>query len=446
MGADQSARGRWARRAGVLGVLAAALALPSGALAQPTDAQLLSAIQAQAPATLSITSVTPSANHARLAITTSAQPAESSWPRAELWVANDDGSALAPAQSSPYGGGADDYSSVGAISWSSDSSMLLYESSNSAVKPSTGPRLLTFNDDGTFTKQTLAGSADSATFTADGRYVVYTTHSGWGYSPYADSAYDIASGHVFTARWYYPSGGGQYTSTYAPECKRAQDPDWVPAQAGGRWIEQALSSPDPGCRFGANANDPGKVDSGDEIEPTPTPSFEPSATPEPTPDASPTPMPSATPSPSAANDAPSSITQPAQGTGLVPIAERGKPLGPTVRFRSSAKGLTQALRRGLRVKLDLIGAKTLKAYLIVSRPADEELFSVGGAGTRDYTVGRFSVKNPPSQTQTIAVPFTSEARAVMPRFLKITVTVRLVADDRAGNRTIVERQVPLTDF
>ena len=42
MGADQSARGRWTRRAGVLGVLAAALALPSGALAQPTDAQLLS--------------------------------------------------------------------------------------------------------------------------------------------------------------------------------------------------------------------------------------------------------------------------------------------------------------------------------------------------------------------------------------------------------------------
>ena len=208
----------------------------------------------------------------------------------------------------------------------------------------------------------------------------------------------------------------------------------------GRWIEQALSSPDPGCRFGANANDPGKVDSGDEVDPTPTASPSPSPTPTPAPVASPT------PTPSAANDAPASITQTAQGTGLVPIAERGKPLGPTVRFRSSAKGLTQALRRGLRVKLDLIGAKTLKAYLIVSRPADEELFSVGGAGTKDYTVGRFSVKHPPSQTQTIAVPFTTEARAVMPRFLKITVTVRLVADDRAGNRTIVERQVALTDF
>lgn len=410
------------------------LALPASAAARASDEQLLTAIQAQAPATTGVVSVSESPNGEHLGIRTRALPSDGAFSHVELWVASADGSALTGLSVFPYGGAAD-YNFVDSLVWSRDSARLLYEQGNSASHYSQQAHLVTFADDGV-TDRPIPNLSQNAIFTADGRYAIYEIAPQSSYGSYSDAALDIATGEVFTARTFLPTRGPDYPATwiYAPECKRATDPDWQPAQAGGRWMEQALSSPDPGCRFGANANDPGAP------EPTETPTPSPEPTPAPTPEPTPTPAPTPT-----VSDAPASITKPASGTGLVPISERGKPLGPTLRIRSSAKGLSQALRRGLRVKLDVAGAKVLKAYLIVSRPSDEDLFAAGG-GSKSYTVGRLSIKNPPSQTQTIAVPFTDEARDVLPRFLKITVTVRLVADDSAGNRTVVERAIPMTDF
>ncbi len=282
---------------------------------------------------------------------------------------------------------------------------------------------------GSVAVQPLPLASSAGTFTQDGRYYTFTAPARFSDPAFGvrDGAVDLASRSVFTgARTVYaaaPDGSAPAEPTYAPECSRATEPDWTPASPGGSWMEQALSSPDPGCRFGANAGDPGA----------------PSVTP------TPTPTPSTKPDVAGASDAPASITQPAQGTGLVPISDRIPQLGPTVRFRSSAKGLTRALRRGLRVQLDVAGATSLKAYVLVARPSNEDLFAFDG-GSTTYTIGRLSIDRPPSQTQTIAIPFTRASRAPLSRFLKITVTVRVVATDGAGNRTVVERQLALTDF
>jgi hypothetical protein len=417
-------------------LLATAGAAPSLAAARATDDELLAAIVQQAPNTRTISGVVPSHGGDRLAVITASRAPGEQMSHTNLWVTNDDATGLAAVDVVDRAGSGTEYISVGGVSWSADDRALAYNAANSSYKYGQHASLVWFGPSGSFEIQQLGSLTAGGTFTTDGRYFTFTQALGLsGPTGARDGAVDLASRAVLLpARTTYTPFSGQppMPTEYAPECARAQEPDWTPAATTGGWMEQALSSPDPGCRFGANASDP-----------APTPSPAPTASPEPTPAPSPTPTP-ANPDIPGASDAPASITRPAQGTGLVPIAER-TPLGPTVRFRSSAKGLTRAMRRGLRIKLDVAGAASLKAYVIVARPANEGLFALDG-GSSTFTIGRLSVRRPPSQTQTIAIPFTKDSRAALGRFLKITVTVRLVATDTAGNRTVVERQVALTDF
>lgn len=395
---------------------------PAAAHARASNNELLAAIAQQAPNTRGVSSVTPSHRGDRLAVITSSRAPGEQLTHTNLWISDDDGTDVQPIDATDAAGSGTEYISIGAPAWSADDRALAYAYGNTAIKYARHASLVWFAADGSFEIQNLGTLTAVGGFTADDRYFTFTQALSVSGSPgMRDGAVDLATRSVLlparTTYQEFPNRPATQAPTYAPECARAQEPDWVPAVSGS-WMEQALSSPDPGCRFGANANDPG---------PAPTP------TPTPTPDTT------------GASDAPSNITRPAEGTGLVPISDRTTPLGPTVRLRSSAKGLTRAMKRGLRVQLDLAGAASLKAYVLVARPSNEGLFSFAN-GSTTFTIGRLSIDRPPSQTQTIAIPFTRDARKVLPRFLKITVTVRLVATDSAGNRTVVERQIALTDF
>lgn len=420
-------------------LISAASVLPAAAQARATDNELLAAIAEQAPNTRSVSSVTPSHDGEQLAVITGSRAPGEQMSHTNLWVTKDDATGVRPIEVADNAGSGTEYISVGATAWSADDQALAYNFGNSSQKYTRHASLVWFAGDGSVTIQSLGALSVGGVFTADGRFFTFTRSLDiWGSMGFRDGAVDLATRAVLDgARTVYTPMQGQpeRAPEYAPECARAQEPDWIPSASAGGWMERALSSPDPGCRFGANASDPLPT-----ATPEPSPSPSPTATPSPAPEPSPTPTP--TPDTAGASDAPATITRPAQGTGLVPIAER---LGPTVRFRSSAKGLTRAMQRGLRIKLDLAGAASLKAYVLVARPADEDLFAFDG-GSTTYTIGRLSLSRPPSQTQTIAIPFTRDARKALPRFLKITVTVRLVATDSAGNRTVVERQVALTDF
>jgi hypothetical protein len=410
---------------------AALVAIPGAAhAAAPADDALLATLRAVAPHTTSIADVATAPGGAHLAIRTRARGAGDALAHDELWAAAGDGSAPLPLSRSA-GSGAE-YVSIGSVDWSADGSTLIYAYANSAIKREGAAHAVRFSGGGAPSDLALGTSTYAPRFTADGRYVTF--FQGTTPAVKMSGAMDVASRAVLLpARIDYaaPDGTATQPSWVAPECARSQQPSWAAAVQAERWIEQALAAPDPGCRFGANADDPA-------VTPTPTPS--------------PTAAPSATPAPavdvSGAQDAPASITKPVAGTNLVTIAERTPvALGPTVRIRSTAKGLARAIRRGVRVKLDVAGAKDLRAYVIATRPTDEDLLAFAGTSTTtDYTVGRLTIRNPASQTQTISIPLTRAAKASLPRFLKITVTVRIAATDRAGNRTVVERQVALTDF
>lgn len=408
--------------------------MPGLAASRPTDNELLSAIAQQAPNTRTISEVVPSRDGQRLAIiTTSRAPAER-LAHTNLWVSREDGTELQPIEVADDAGSGTEYISVRTAGWSPDSRALAYDYANSSFKYGRHASLVWFGNGAKADVQDLGALTRSAAFTADGHYFTFTQSTSIvGPGATRDGAVDLASrGVLLPARTVTPevAGAPPQPVTYAAECARAQEPDWTPSTTSGSWMEQALSVPDPGCRFGANANDRGPM---------------PSPAPESTPAPSPTPTPTPKPDTAGASDAPANITRPAEGTGLVPISDRTTPLGPTLRLRSSAKGLTRAMRRGLRIQLDVAGATSLKAYVLVARPSNENLFSFAD-GSTTYTIGRLSLDRPPSQRQTIAIPFTKDARKVLPRFLKITVTVRLVATDAAGHRTVVERQVALTDF
>ncbi|MBO9531458.1 MAG: hypothetical protein J7513_00585 [Solirubrobacteraceae bacterium] len=391
---------------------AAAAVTSSASAAQPTDDALLAAIQLEAPATIAVAQVLPSAGDAHLAIRTRAQAADDSQSHDELWLAAGDGSDLEPVSRSA-GSGAQ-YVSVASVGWSTDGRHLAFGYLNPAVKSATAAHVVDVDGIDAPRDLTLGAETTAPQFTADGRYVTFLQETPRTRS---SGALDLASGGIlFPARVDDVAIDGTVTGGpwLAPECARAAQPDWVPAVSTGRWLEQALASPDPGCRFGANAADP-------------------ASTPK-----------TATTNVQGASDAPATITR-TVGSDLVTIADRTKPLGPTVRIRSSAKGLTRAIRRGLRIQLDLAGAKTVKAYVIAERPTDEDLLTPS-RGTTFITLGRATFRELPSQTQTLAIPLTRDAKRGLPRFLKITVTVRIVAIDKAGNRTTVERNVALTDF
>lgn len=390
---------------------AAATVVTSAGAAAPSDAELLAAIRAEAPGTSSVAQVSVAAGGAHVAVRTRAQGADEASAHDELWLASGDGTTVEPLSRSAGSGAS--YVSIGSVAWSADGGSLTYGYLNPAVKGATAAHVVSVGAAGPARDVSLGSETFAPEFSADGRYVTFLQNA----SPRTRSsgALDLASGAILLpARVDVIDGSGE-SPWLAPECARAAEQGWVPAQSTGRWLEQALAAPDPGCRWGANAADPAPSTS------APT-----------------------TPDVLGASDAPPSITR-AVGDHLVTIAERARPVGPTIRIRSSAKGLTRAIRRGLRIRLDLAGARTVKAYVIAERPRDEGLLTPS-AGTGFTTLGRAAFRDLPSQTQTLAIPFTRAAKRGLPRFLKITVTVRIVATDKAGNRTTVERDIALTDF
>lgn len=139
-----------------------------------------------------------------------------------------------------------------------------------------------------------------------------------------------------------------------------------------------------------------------------------------------------------ASDAPPGTTtpNPAPGTNLVAInARTGLPIaqGPSLRFRSAAKSLDTALDRGLRVKFDVAGATSVKAYAIAP----------GTEGDDDTTLARTSIARPASGTIVGTLRFSGAARRTLSPAAKVRLTVRLVASDAKGHRTVVERAVDL---
>ncbi|MFT4036496.1 MAG: hypothetical protein QM679_13060 [Patulibacter sp.] len=412
--------------ASAIAAASAVALLPAAAGAAPlSDADLLAAIQQQAPDTTAITDVVAGPGVGRLAIRTRAAADGDPTAHDELWSADADGTQLTPLRRST--GSAAAFTTIGPVRWSEDGVFLAYVSANSAAKISSAAHVVTFNADGSPTDRSLGNLSDAPQFTADGRYVTFVRQD--SALQQATGAYDLASGALLSpARIDYvaPDGTTTAPSWYAPECARAAEAGWVSSLSGGRWMERALASPDPGCRFGANVNDPGApapetVNADDPVVPAPDTGN--------------------------ADDAPSSITTQVAGTDLVTIAERSvATAGPSVTIGSSAKGLSRAIRRGLRVQVSVAGAQRLQAYVIAQRPAGEGLLAAATSTRTTFTLGRLTVRRPASRTHTLAIPLTRAARAALPHFAKLTVTVRIVATDSAGRRAVAERQVALSDL
>lgn len=200
---------------------------------------------------------------------------------------------------------------------------------------------------------------------------------------------------------------------------------------------------------------------------TTPPATTPATTPAPTTPAVPATTPADQPGPPDvvhASDAPlGTLTpNPAPGTNLIAIGERvmlpkatpaqaptpapAAALGPSLTFRSASRDLEVARERGLRLKVAVAGANRLKVYALISRAAAER--TTDGTGLEDesgatVTLARTSVSRPASGTIVATLRFGPSAQETLMQFARVRITVRLVATDARGHRTVVDRPLDL---
>ena len=199
---------------------------------------------------------------------------------------------------------------------------------------------------------------------------------------------------------------------------------------------------------------PGDAPSQTSPAPTPTAGPMPTPGPAPTPAPMPSPAPAPSPTPTSAGippDAPAPATAPTAtaivlpAPSLVPIAERIVALtpGPSLRLVSAGKHLYAARMKSMNVTADVAGAASLKGWVVLPKAAVKAAGE--GKATRDLTLARISIRQPPSGRVILKFKFDGPAQEALLRFYKVTVHVRLAATDAKGNVTTVEQSVALSD-
>ena len=231
----------------LVSALAAAclLAAASSAHAAPSDAEALAAIQRVDPSIAEIQSNVPSHAGTRAAIV-AAQTTGAGAGVGDLWLVGDDGSVTAV---SDYRATlTSDTSEMLDPQWSADDAKVAVStdaptraSSAMLAVYTTGPVPSTF-------AQVRYGA--TATFTADGRYLVVYQVDDARLQLY-ESAVDLQSGAVYKA--YTWSAVTQSMTSVARECARSQQAGWRPAVPSDDVLVGWLSEPDPGCTFPRSA-------------------------------------------------------------------------------------------------------------------------------------------------------------------------------------------------
>lgn len=164
--------------------------------------------------------------------------------------------------------------------------------------------------------------------------------------------------------------------------------------------------------------------------------------------------------PALADDAPPTaaapVVAPEPALVVAPVAEPA-PQAPLAAFSADVfapqleigdvrRQLEVARKTGLRVTYTASEPVTLQADVqIFGDVADRELrmSALPGAGPGD-SLAKATIVGVPTGTNAVRVPFNLAARRTLRKFFKITVRVRLIATDAAGNATTSYKRVSLT--
>ncbi|MBJ7471483.1 MAG: hypothetical protein JHD16_09280 [Solirubrobacteraceae bacterium] len=135
------------------------------------------------------------------------------------------------------------------------------------------------------------------------------------------------------------------------------------------------------------------------------------------------------------------------GPPQVAFVERGTDLlPPKIAIVDVRRDLSSALRNGLRVTYTAGEPALLRAdVLIVGDVVDRELLmsALPAAGPGD-SLAKATIGRTPTGENVVRLAFNPAAKRTLRKFLKITVRLRLIASDAAGNQTVVHKRIALS--
>lgn len=132
-------------------------------------------------------------------------------------------------------------------------------------------------------------------------------------------------------------------------------------------------------------------------------------------------------------------------TDQVALVEWSDAVPPAIGFAAVRTNLEDARRNGLRVSYRVTEPVALRAdVLIFGQVVDRELkmCALPAAGPGD-SLAKLTVSRTVAGASVVRIPFNVPSRRTLKKFLRITVQVRLIASDQAGNETTVYRTVAL---
>lgn len=142
-------------------------------------------------------------------------------------------------------------------------------------------------------------------------------------------------------------------------------------------------------------------------------------------------------------------TEPATPPAQVPlVAASPDMLAPAVAISAVRHRLEYARRNGLRVAFSLSEPALLKAdVLLYGEVNDRELrmSALPAAGPGD-SLAKATVSAPPSAKGVVRLTFNLAARRTLRKFLKLTVLLRVIATDAAGNTATAYKRVTLSNL
>lgn len=141
------------------------------------------------------------------------------------------------------------------------------------------------------------------------------------------------------------------------------------------------------------------------------------------------------------------VSTPVPVAAPVPV-ETPDTLPPAITVVQVRHRLTPARRHGLRVTYSVTEAVLLRADLLLATETTDRalrMAALPGAGPGD-SLAKATIARTPTGEHVVRVMFNAPARRALRPFLKVTLILRLIASDAAGNETVTLRPVTLKDF